>query len=384
MRAITAEVVNASLNPELIPLGASTISPRLLPHKHLSRIIRDILGTRAGEMLNYAPPEGDHELRQRIAARLTGLAPVVESRDVIITSGCMEAVSLTLQTLVKPGQVVAIESPTHFGFLQLLREMSLLGVAVPTDSRLGMDPAALERVLDEYEVKAVLCIPNFQNPLGALMPEERKQELVRLTNERGVPLIEDDIYGEMNFDPPRPGLLKGYDRRDLVITCSSFSKVLAPGFRVGWCLAGDRFGEAVRRLKAATSMAAPTLQQRTVARFLASGAYDRYLRSLKTKIKRQLAEMALCVQRHFPRSARFNLPKGGNMLWTELPQGMDGTELYRRAMAAGVSIVPGSAFVLSGVYKNYVRLSATAPFDQRMEKGVAILGELIREMETSG
>ncbi len=384
LQAITSEVVNASLDPDLIALGASTLSPRLLPYKHLGRIVRELLSSRAQEMLNYAPPEGDAELRRLIAARLTGLVPGVESRDVLITNGCMEAVSLALQALVRPGQVVALESPTHFGFLQLLREMGLYGVAVPTDPREGMDPAALARILDRYRVGAVLTIPNFHNPLGALMPEERKKELVRLTNEREVVLIEDDIYGEMYFGEPRPSLLKSHDRRDLVITCSSVSKALAPGFRVGWCLPGERLAGPVGRLKAAVSMACPTLQQKAVARFISGGAFDRYLRSLKAKVKGQLAETALAVQRLFPEEVRFTVPQGGNMLWTELPPEVDGTELYRRALAAGVSIVPGAAFTLDGGYRNYIRLSATGPFDRRVERGVEILGRLIREMREGG
>ncbi len=384
LQAITSEVVNDSLDPNLTALGASTLSPALLPHKHLGRIVRELLAERPQEMLNYAPPEGDAELRRFLAARLAGSVPGLESRDVLITNGCMEGVALALQALVEPGRVVALESPTHFGFLQLLRELGLRGVAVPTDSRLGLDPRALERVLDRYRVRAVLTIPNFHNPLGALMPEERKRELVRLTNERGVALIEDDVYGEMYFRPPRPSLLKSYDQRDLVVTCSSVSKVLAPGFRIGWCLPGRRLGGALKRLKAAVSMASPTLQQRAVARFLAGGAFDRYLRSLRTKVERQLAETALAVQRHFPETARFTVPRGGNMLWIELPPGLDGTELYRRALAGGVSIVPGPAFTLNKGYGNYIRLSATAPFDERMEKGVALLGRLIREMEESG
>lgn len=384
LQAITSEVVNASLDPELIALGASTLSPKLLPHKHLSRIVKELLAERAEEMLNYAPPEGDADLRRLLAVRLTGLVPGVKSRDVLITNGCMEGVALALQALVKPGRVVAVESPTHFGFLQLLRALGIRGVAVPTDSRLGMDPQALAGIIDEYQVKAVLTIPNFHNPLGALMPEERKKELVRLTNERGVALIEDDIYGEMYFQPPRPSLLKSYDQRDLVITCSSVSKVLAPGFRIGWCIPGNRFGGAIKRLKAAVSMASPTLQQRAVARFLSSGAFDRYLRSLRTKVQHQLTETAVAVQHHFPKTARFTVPRGGNMLWTELPPDLDGAELYRRALSAGVSIVPGSAFTLNNGYKNYIRLSATAPFDERMEKGVALLGGLIREMEGGG
>ena len=379
-RAITSSVVEDSLNPELIPLGASTLSPRLLPGRHLSRIVKELLSRRPEEMLNYAPSEGDPELRRLIATRLTGLLPGLESREVVITNGCMEAVALALQSIPGPGRVVAVESPTHFGFLQLLKGLGLQGLAVPTDPVRGMDPAALERVLDEYEVKAVLTIPTFHNPLGALMPPERKEELVGLTNERGVPLIEDDIYGELNFEPPRPPLLKGWDRKDLVVTCSSVSKILAPGFRVGWCIPGERFGPALRRLKAAFSMASPTLPQRAVANFIAGGGLDRYLRSLKAKVKRQLAETALAVQRHFPEETRFNVPQGGNMLWIELPKEIDGTELYRRGRASGVSIVPGPAFTLGGGYENFIRLSATSPFGPRMEEGVAILGRLIKEM----
>jgi len=384
LSAITAEVVEASLNPDLIPLGASTLSPDLLPHKHLGRLIKGLPAAGVREVLNYAPPEGDPELKRLVAGRLVGLLPGVGPGDLVITNGCMEGVALALSVLVRPGQVVAVETPTHFGFLQLLREMGLRAVGVPTDARTGLDLPALARILDRHQVKACLTIPNFHNPLGALMPQENREELVRMTNRRGVPVIEDDIYGEMHFGPRRPGLLKRFDRRDLVITCSSVSKALAPGFRVGWCLPGERFGGAVRRLKAALSMASPTLQQRVVARFMAGGAFDRYLRSLRTKLQRQVAETALAVQGYFPAATRLAPPQGGNMLWLELPAGVSGVEVYRQGLAKGVTSVPGPAFTVDGGFRNYLRLSCTSPFDERMEKGVAILGRIVGELEAAG
>lgn len=378
--AITADVVNASLNPGFVPLGSSALSPDLLPHKHLGRIMKEILSRNAKKQLNYAPPDGDPELRRMIATRLLGILPGATGEDVLITNGCMEGIALALNLLVKPGQIVAVESPTHFGFLQLLKAMGLYAVAVPTDPRHGLVPEALAKVLDEYDVKACLTIPNFHNPLGALMPDERKKALVRLINDRGVPLIEDDIYGDMHFDPRRPGLLKSYDHRDLVITCSSTSKVLAPGFRVGWCLPGKRFYDQMLKLKTAFSMAAPTLQQSVIRRYMAGGEFDRYLRTLRTRLKHMTVETAMAVQRYFPADIRFTVPEGGNMLWVELPTNIDGLEVYQKALSAGISIVPGTAFTISGGYNNFIRISATTPFDERIEKGLMILGDIVKEL----
>lgn len=355
LASITAEVISASLDPELIPLGASTLSTDLLPHKHLTRLIKAMPVSESKALLNYAPSEGDPELRRQLARRLVGLLPGVGAKDVLVTNGCMEAVALSLSALVEPGQIVAVESPSYFGFLQLIRELGLRAVPVPTDPCLGLDPEALARVLDEHRPHALLAIPNFQNPLGALMPEERKREIVDLTNRREIPVIEDDVYGDLHFGARRPGLLKSFDRRELVISCSSASKVLAPGFRIGWCVPGERFGAAIRRLKATVSIASPTLPQRVLCRFMSGGAFSRFLRSLRVKLQRQVAATALAVQRHFPESTRLALPQGGNLLWLELPSGVDGVEVYRRALEAGVSIVPGRAFSLGGGYNHYIR-----------------------------
>ena len=297
----------------------------------------------------------------------------------LVTSGCMEAVALSLLAVTAAGDLVAVESPTHFGFLQLLRELGLPAVEVPTDPRRGVVPEALERVLAENPVKACLLMPNFQNPTGALLPEEARREVADLLQAREIPLIEDDIYAELHAGRGRPGLLKSLDRRGLTLACSSFSKVLAPGFRVGWIAAGGRWLERLRRLKAGFSLASPTLQQHALARLLAGGALDRHLRLLRAAVRRQVLDTARAVREAFPADCRFSPPEGGNMLWVELPPRVDGLALYRRALREGISIVPGAAFSSTGRYRSYVRLSCTTPFCGRIERAVGRLGELIRE-----
>lgn len=377
MTGITKEVMDASLDPDLIPLGASTLSPELFPHKHLGRIIKSFSMDNIQSSLKYSHPLGNPLLRRLLANRMVGLIPAITDQDLIVTNGCMEGVALALQIVTRPGDMVAVESPTHFAFLQLLREMGLHAIAVPTDPGKGIDPDILTRVLDRHPVKTCLTIPNFHNPLGTLMSEERKKEVVRITNDRGVPVIEDDIYGEMYFGKSRPSLLKSYDRADLVFTCSSLSKALAPGFRIGWCAPPQRYLGALGRLKAAFSTASPTLPQEVLVEFMSGGSMDRYLRSLRAKLKRQVTETAQGIGRHFPAGTRFSLPQGGNILWIELPDRIDGIELYHRALAAGVSIVPGRAFSLSDDFENYIRISATSPYGRRIEEGLSIVGGLI-------
>jgi DNA-binding transcriptional MocR family regulator len=367
-----------ALNPGLVPLGASTLSPELLPQKQLIRLIKGIGPETMAGLLQYEATEGAVALRRQIASRLLGLMPEAGENDVVITNGCSEAVALALLATTTPGDLVAVESPTHFGLLQLLRELGLLVVELPTDPRRGVVLDGLFQVIAENDVKACLLMPNFQNPTGALMPEEGRKEMVSLLNEKKIPIIEDDIYAELYFGKSRPGLLRRWDRRGLVITCSSFSKILSPGFRVGWICAGDRFSAKIRRLKAGLSISSPSLQQHVLTRFLAEGSMDRYLRLLRASLYKQVLKTAMVVRDLFPGECRFSVPEGGIMLWIELPPWADGIRLYEQALEAGISIVPGAAFSTTVRYRNYIRISCTSPFSERIEKAIEKLGEIIR------
>lgn len=377
---ITSDVVHASLDPSLVPLGASVLSPELLPHKHLGRITRALLSQKTKHSLSYAPPEGVPELRRLLADRYTGILPDTHSENILVTNGCMEAIGLALQTIIKPGDVVGVESPTHFGFLHLLQKLGVHAVGIPTDPLHGPLPESFDAIIRRYPVKAFVLIPNFHNPLGARIPDEHKKEIVLLANKHDIPIIEDDIYGELFFDGQRPSLLKEFDQKDLVITCSSVSKVLAAGFRIGWCLPGTRFMEDLAQRKSAFSLCAPTLQQNGLCQFLSDGIYDRYLRSLRTRVQRQMVQTSQAISRHFPPATKHTFPQGGNMLWVELPEKVNGVEVYQRALGQGVSIVPGQAFAITGEFGNFIRISATSPFDERIDDALHILGRIVHEL----
>jgi len=371
-------VVSALNNPELLPLGSTVVDAALLPIGKLAATLKGISRRKMTALLNYSLSEGAPELRRRIALRAIGVSKALAVEDIIITHGCTEALSLAVLATTAPGDVIAIETPTNFSFLQLLKELGRKVLEVPTDPRKGVDPDELQKRLQRSAVKACLFMPNFHNPLGALMPDERKQAVVELLNRRGIPLIEDDISAELHFEGQRPKPLKFFDRKDLVLTCSSFSKTLAPGLRTGWIVPGRRFKSRIQRLKAGTSIANSSLDQYLIARFLAAGAYDRHLRSLRSSLKQQAIKTALAVQKHFPPDTRMALPKGGSLLWVQLASDIDGVDLYRRALDHNISIIPGAVCSNYRQFNNYIQISFGLSYTTEVEDGLRTLGTLIK------
>ena len=264
---VVNSVVAAISNPRFAPLGNTAADPALLPVKALTRILKGLSQEEMRALLAYSPSEGLPELRRQAAIDMLGMIEGVDPEDVVITNGCTEAVALSLLAVTRPGDTIAVETPTNFTFLQLLRELGLLVAEIATDPREGVDLDELERVLQGGRIRACLLMPNFQNPLGALMPEERKRALAEIVARYEVPVIEDDISSRLHFAEARPRPLKAYDRDDRVLTCSSFSKTLAPGLRLGWVIAGKRYRERVRSLKAGTTISTSTLDQHLVVRF---------------------------------------------------------------------------------------------------------------------
>ncbi len=304
----------------------------------------------------------------------------VTPEDIIITNGCMEAIALALLAVTRPGDTVAIEAPTNFSFLQLLNELGLLVAEVATDPREGVDLGELERCLRGNGVKACLFMPTFHNPLGALMPEPKKQALVALLRRYAIPVIEDDISSPLYFGEQRPQPLKAYDREGLVLTCASFSKTLAPGLRLGWVIPGPRFSDRIRRLKAGITISTSTLDQYVVSRFLESGAYERHLRMLRAAMKKQLFQTALAVQRHFPPETRLAVPEGGSLLWVELPAAVDGLEVAQAAFDRHIAIIPGAVCANTKQFANYIQIGCAAPFSHRIRQAVGALGEVVARL----
>ncbi len=369
------DVLAAGRARDIVPFGSAFPSPLLFPLQKLARAA-------AGSLRSIDPwstvadlPPGNAELRRQIALRyqLDGVA--VASDDIVITNGALEALNLCLQAVARPGDTVLIESPSFYAGLQALERLELKAVELPTHPRDGVDLAALAEVLERHRPKACWLMTSFQNPLGSLMPPEKKRALVALLTAHQVPLIEDDVYGELYFGAQRPALAKRYDSDGLVMHCSSFSKCLAPGFRVGWAAPG-RYARTVERLKLMTSLAAAMPSQLALAAYLGQGGYDRHLRQLRAALARQQAAMLAAVAAHFPPGTRVTHPQGGYFLWLVLPDGVDALALHRSALAHGIGIAPGPIFSAKRAFRNCLRLNYGHPWDASHEAAMATLGRL--------
>ena len=371
------QVIHNMMNRDLLPLGSAIPDPQHLPVARLNRMMSAVLRRFGDQAVAYMMPPGSERLRTQIAKRSLLAGFSVRPDEVLITSGCVEAVQLALRVTCRPGDTIAVESPFYFNFLQLIAEMGLKALEIPSTPREGISIEALSYAIENNKISACLVIPNFSNPLGSLMPDERKRELVQLLANHEIALIEDDIYGDLTFGPERPIAAKSFDRKGLVIYCSSFSKTLAPGYRVGWAI-GGRFQPEMERLKMMTNLACASPPQLALAEFLATGGYDHHLRAIRRIYSRNISQMADAVVRYFPEGTRMTHPGGSFMLWVEMPEGTDSVKMFHQALEHGIGITPGSIFSLSGKYRNCLRLSS-ALWDERTERGVEILGRLARE-----
>lgn len=359
MGDLALEVLRTNGRDDMVAFGSALIDSSLLPTRELAARIAQATRRPATEWIGYADPSGLPALRTHIARRTQAMNCAIAPDDVMVTTGAMEAITLALRATCRAGDVVAIESPVYFGILQLIESLGLRVVEIPTHPRTGMQLESLREAVDEHPVRAVMAITNFSNPLGCRMPDDAKQELVELLAERGIPLIEDDIYGDLAHDGTRPGVAKAYDREGLVLLCSSFSKCLSSGLRVGW-IAGGRFADRIRQLKLSSSIASATLPQIAVAEHLASGGYERHLRRLRAACAERCTALSQRIAASFPASTRVSRPAGGYMLWIELPHRSNALELYRLATADRIAIAPGHLFSAKPRYRHFIRLNAAA------------------------
>jgi DNA-binding transcriptional MocR family regulator len=373
------EVLESTRARKVVPLGSAFPSPELFPMARLARTMAaSVQAMDPWRSVEDISP-GDVELRRQISLRymIDGLR--VPTDEIVITNGALEGLNLCLQAVTQPGDTVLIGSPTFYAALQSIERNGLKAVDVPCHPREGIDLAALARALKQHKPRACWLMTNFQNPLGSLMPDEKKKELVALLTRHDVPLIEDDVYGELYFGAKRPKPAKAFDSKGIVMHCSSFSKCLAPGYRVGWAAPG-RYAKTVERLKLTTTLATSVPAQIALASYLQKGGYDRHLRSLRHTLQLQQLQFIEAIERHFPQGTRLTAPSGGYFLWVKLPDGVNSLELHRAALKAGISIAPGPIFSAQRGFADYVRINCGHPWDDGMEAAMATLGKLIRRL----
>jgi len=373
------QVMHDMTDRTLLPLGGAIPSPRHLPIDRLGRALSHGFRSHGDLGVSYLMPPGYEPLRIQIARRALSAGITAGPDDVLLTSGCVEGVYLALSATCRRGDTIAVESPFYFNFMQMIAELGLKALEIPSTPREGISIEALRYAIGQSRISACLVITNFGNPLGSLMPDHRKRELVELLAGHSIPLIEDDIYGDLAFDRERPTAAKGYDQTGTVIYCSSFSKTLAPGFRVGWTIAG-RYQEEMERLKMIMNIATPSPTQIALAGFLENGGYDHHLRTVRKIYEGGIARMTDAIMEHFPAGTRVTTPRGGFILWVELPDGIEAMDLYHEARAAGIGIVPGPLFTLSGGFRRNIRLSA-ALWDERVREGIRRLGEMAHRVQ---
>ncbi|HUI11501.1 MAG TPA: PLP-dependent aminotransferase family protein [Bacteroidota bacterium] len=373
------EVHDAIMDPGIVPLGAATPNDELLPTRKLYRLLGTVARRHEAASNRYDSPQGNPGLRRQIARRGIDWGGTIVPDDIVITFGCTEALNLCLRAVTREGDTVAVESPVYFGFLQILESLRLKALEIPTHPREGMSTDALASALKKQKIAAVFLSANFQNPLGSCMSDERKVEIVRLLASRGIPLLEDDVYGDLYFGNARPKALKAFDREENVLLCSSFSKTISPGFRIGWTIPG-RHIERVRRLKLSSTISTATLPQMAIAEMLANGGYDHYLRGAREAYRAQADRMIQAVKRYFPEGTSVTRPAGGTVLWVEFPEGIDSVVLYRRALEKNISIVPGPLFSPKRQYGNCIRLNCGNTWSERTEEAMITLGRLAERM----
>ncbi len=375
------EVLRANEAPGMVPLGSALPAAELLLAPRLNRLYASIarrqprlLASSSHSSLNEPP------LVQAITHRALEWGCTIAPDELVVTNSCTEAMMLCLRTVTEPGDTVAVESPTYYVMLQLLEAMDLRALEIPTDPASGVSLAALElatrKPASEGGVAACLLIPNGANPLGSVMPDAAKQRLAELLASRGVALIEDDIYGDICFTGARPRPIHAFDKSGNTMLCTSFSKTVSPGLRVGFIAAGRRAAD-VELQKTLTSGKTNPLTQHVIAELIESRGYDAHLRTLRRRFADQVARLRDAVDRHFPADTRVTEPQGGFVLWLELPDGADGTSLHRRAAKEGIAVVPGELFSARGQYRNCLRLACGHPWSPALDNAVRTLGRLV-------
>ncbi|MFF7709003.1 aminotransferase class I/II-fold pyridoxal phosphate-dependent enzyme [Pseudomonas sp. NPDC007930] len=369
-------VLGSLKNPHTVPFGSAFPSADLFPLARLARSMSQGLRQLSPHAIIADQTDGNAELKRQVAMRYMMTGVMLPMEELVITNGAMEALNLCLQAVTEPGDLVAIEAPAFYASLQVLERLKLKAVEIPIHPRDGIDLDRLEESLATLPIKACWFMSSFQNPIGASLSDSSKQRLSDLLHRHQIPLIEDDVYAELHFGfrPTRP--LKGYDNDGLFMHCGSFSKCLAPGYRVGW-VAGGRYTQKLAQLKLMTTISPAIPSQAALADYLQHGGFDRHLRKLRHSLELQQQAMLAAAARHFPKSTRVTRPNGGYFLWFEFPEQVNALKLFQLALAQGISLAPGPIFSAKRAFNHCARLNYGHPWGKTSERAMEVLGQII-------
>ncbi|WP_415721385.1 PLP-dependent aminotransferase family protein [Photobacterium ganghwense] len=371
------DVLQAIRNPRMASFGHAYLDPALAPRQQANRSLTAAVRSMPLTSVVDNLPPGNEELRQLIAQRYAAQGMNISPDEIVITAGGLEALNLSLRAVTRPGDWVVVESPTFYGALQALENLGLKAISVRTHPQEGIDLGSLERALQTHSAKACWLMTNHQNPLGYTLSLEKKQQLAALLKKYQVHLIEDDVYSELYIGDSKPLPAKAFDEQGQFMHCSSFSKTLVEGFRIGWVAAGKQ-ALKIQKLQLMSTLATSVPIQLALAHFLTTRNYGSHLRQLRRTLSQRKQANYVCLKAHLPDTVKIHRSSGGYFLWLELPPSMDATELYQAALAENISIAPGRMFATGEQFNHCFRFNASFPLNDAHEQAIIRLAELIK------
>jgi DNA-binding transcriptional MocR family regulator len=359
-------------------INFSILAPvnEFLPITSLNKFVKASLAQAGNDNFQYPLVDGHPHLLKQIAKLSLEWQYPVASDKILVTNGGMEAINLCLDAITAPGDIIAVESPTYHGILQSLERRGLKALEIKVEPETGLCIEDLELALAENKVTACVFMPRCNNPTGFSMPERNKIRLVELLGEKNIPLIEDDCLGELSFDNVNGLPAKAYDKYDNVLYCSSFSKTLAPGFRIGWVSSG-KYHQALEKLKFGSNISTNGIFQYAIAKYLESGLYNRHIRKMRNDLQGQMIKYIGAITEHFPNGTKLAIPKGGLSIWIELPNEIDAFDFQKKALSQGIGICPGHIFSSFNYFNNYIRLNCCPLWNNKIDKAIKVLAKIM-------
>ncbi|WP_283786256.1 PLP-dependent aminotransferase family protein [Bermanella sp. WJH001] len=368
-------MLNAVHQDSLVNFGAAIAHESFMPQHTLQTHINKTARFQSKLVFNYLFSPGLESLRRQIATRMRSIGVKCHPNEIVITQGCSEALSLCLKSCTKAGDIIAVESPCYYGFLQLAGLLGLQVIEIPTDAQEGISLDALTLALKQWPIKLIAVSARFSNPTGSAISSSKQKQLYELAKKHDVSILEDDIYGELGFNESINSVIKTFDTDGRVMHCSSFSKTVSPGLRVGWCIAGKQH-ENIITAQTYSSFSPSSLSQYTLSSYLESGHYDRHLRKTRSIYQQNIEAISQLVKQFFPSRTRISQPKGGFIIWIALPEHTDVMALQKDALKVGINIAPGAMFSNTNEFDHYIRLNCAIPIDANVSQGIKTLGKL--------
>lgn len=355
--------------------NVATPGDLIISQKLLLRTMQQVIREQGVGLLRYYPLNGSVDLKSSIIRHAAGYQTSINPQELLITDGALQALYIALAAVCNPGDVIAVESPCVFSILEVIRVLSLMVIEVPVDIRNGFDVDFLRKACLKNKIKAVVVTPNYHNPTGILLTDEQKKALLAVAQQYDMAVIENDIYGDLNFSGKRPSTIKSFDESGLVMTYTSYAKTLAPGIRLGWLSAG-KFMKQAEQIKFAMGSTVSPIYQETVNRLLSSNSYDRHIRAFRMQLAKNAYFTINLLSEHFPQGTSVTTPYGGYNIWVKMPDHVDMDNFYSQCEKIGIRFTPGYTFSFSDIFSRYFRIVFADRYSSPKVQALELAGKL--------